>query len=475
MPIEVFDGSEAREGALQGVVSTLSSEMSGQITNPDTIEGSLSRAIDSLDTSFSGQYTAPTGGSFDWTHGLGDLRVLASDVMGPRWGIGAAGTTIIDSSAELAAYETFRTFFSTIGDYVTYKIDPPADYTHDLFLDCRFFPSAALYGIHIGRWRHVILLAPHVSLLNQDLAWLQAYNPAATRGNGLFEAANKQYAGGPVYPFQPGLNLHQVDDPTGPNVYYNNPGSYTSLFDSERGPHKGWNIHPRMPGACMLRLEHSGYCFIEGARLNANGMQGDGIIMADNGLAATTNNANRRIYFVNGRIENYDGQSRHLNYGDGIHGDSLHSQGGNENSSYWENVVIRSGQEGNVHTGTIGPNFMQHHFSRNYQYELLPAATNFRNLNDYAPPGEKSPGAVISYKVIASTQFGERDVGGRYYVENLWCANKTSNVLKFTDTTYTTSHPLVNAGFSPINFAPANRVGVNYGNSSPSNDYYNSL
>ena len=471
MPIVVRDGSESINGQLGATLSPVTAAFAGTVTGGTAIQGQLNRALGPIVPSLSGAVTAPAGGSFDWTHGLGALQLDAAAVMGPRWGVGASSTKYIDSLADLTPYEEFRTFFSTLGDYVTYNVTPPTDYNCDLFIDFRSVSLPLMYPLHIGKWRHVIILGVELSLIIQSTAFLLQYEPTSTRGNELFTCANKDYAGPLRTNWTPGKNLSQVNDQTFAQIYYNNPGAYPAAFDSDRLPYKGWNIHPRMAGACVIRLSQAGYCWIEGCRLNANGQQGDGIIVAlDSGLTGAQANANRRNYIQNTRIENYDGQSTHKNFGDGIHGDSLHSQGGAENSEYYENIWVISGQEGNVHTSWPSGTSLQYHFARNYQYILLPAATNWRNLNDYAPPGEKSNGAAISNPFASSAQ-----ENSRWNVYNMWVSGKSSNIYKLSDKAIGFEHPQINSGISPKIFAPTNHTGVNYNTSSPHNSFFNGL
>jgi hypothetical protein len=248
------------------------------------------------------------------------------------------------------------------------------------------------------------------------------------------------------------------------NPYYNNP-SATAAFDAQRAPNYGWNTHPRIPRGIVVRMEHSHTGWIEGCYINAQDMQGDVCVFSTNGESGAANNQFRRLYIQNSRIVNWEGGSTHKNYGDQVHGDSVQNQGdtGYPHSIWFENCWFESGQEGQVDTGGGGFK-LKHLFVRNCQYTLKPPATNWINLNDYSPPGEKSGGPPFSSKGASVATEGQFSAGGTWEIDNVWISNKDFALTIGPSLTKITpaNNSEVHSGVSPINFAPIAQIGVNY-------------
>lgn len=457
MPIRVFDGAESFEGAIASQFSTMTAALQGEGSIPPSVDGQIERAFDSFTSSLSGTFTAP-GGSFDWTHGLGPLRLSPPTLTSP---------TVVNTVALLQAGRTFRSGFSIIGDGLVNRFGNfSGNPSGDLLIDMRGVNHAEPYPIEIGRYVNVKIIGLHMDMVEQSTAHLASMGFPGSLGNEKWNLRNRNTET-QIADFNRGRDLHEVDDSA--NVYFGNPGGYTSAFDSNRAPNKGWNIHPRMGGiAGAIQSQHSGILWIEGCYINANGLQGDIVIISNNTSGSTQtpelNATTCRMMSQNCRFENWEGQAYHKNYGDGIHGDSWQVQGGGRRHSFWfENSVWHSGQEGQVVTGNAGSNPpLSHMFNRNMQYVNLPKATNEINLNHYAQPGESSGGPVCGNRDATVAQEGAFP-GGGWEIENIWTENKNSNIVSLNGERLAVGeHAEINAGLSPIDFAPIAELGSNY-------------
>ena len=125
---------------------------------------------------------------------------------------------------------------------------------------------------------------------------------------------------------QPGCEIgeaHQVKDPSQPN------------------------IHPRLVGNKVLRLQQSGTTFVEGVDIDLDGMEGDCIVLRNpNDMGVEAALEEREVVIVNTRCTGIEGLDK-SSIGDGVHGDFLQNQGEDDiGTLIVENVSILTSSNG---------------------------------------------------------------------------------------------------------------------------------
>ena len=107
------------------------------------------------------------------------------------------------------------------------------------------------------------------------------------------------------------------------------------------------NIHPRLPGGKVFRLEQSGTTFIEGVDIDLKGQEADCFVLrnpSDMSIAEALED--RHIFFVNTRCTGIEGLDDSP-IGDGLHGDFFQNQGTDSFGSFnIENVSFRTSSNG---------------------------------------------------------------------------------------------------------------------------------
>ncbi len=177
---------------------------------------------------------------------------------------------------------------------------------------------------------------------------------------------------------------------------------------------RGENYNPRLPGNIAIRLEQSDTTFVEGVKIEMNGMEADCFVMRHNQSPGSRSSANKdlakelqdksKFHVVNTRCAGYDGyDSDEYKTGkpEGIHGDLFQNQGYGEvpGELFFENVTALGTSNGIVAHAWLGLK-VKDFMLRNVEYGHDP-----RYINDASP---KTLGLTYS----ASPE--------RYNFENVW-------------------------------------------------------
>ncbi len=220
---------------------------------------------------------------------------------------------------------------------------------------------------------------------------------------------------------QPGNGAYQLpNNPTG--VYsLGATVSGSPAPNSAARPGPGWNHEPRLPGSGMLiRFQHYGAAWLEGALLNMNGHQGDCVVThAPSDMTLKERVEQRRVTIQNSHFREWEGQGDSPEFGDGVHGDVFQQQGGTYHGLWVENLSVYSGQEGITVLGdpkfSGDDTFSRKLWIRNYQY------SHFTKW-DLGKPGQ-GRGGPVGFKISSSavkTSDPLTKLDRFYYFENIW-------------------------------------------------------
>lgn len=107
------------------------------------------------------------------------------------------------------------------------------------------------------------------------------------------------------------------------------------------------NIHPRLPGGKLFRLEQSGTTFVEGVDIDLKGLEADCFVLRNpSSMSISQALTDRHMIFVNTRCTGIEGLDDSP-VGDGIHGDFFQNQGKDSFGSFIiENVSFRTSSNG---------------------------------------------------------------------------------------------------------------------------------
>ncbi len=107
------------------------------------------------------------------------------------------------------------------------------------------------------------------------------------------------------------------------------------------------NIHPRLPGGKVFRLEQSGTTFIEGVDIDLKGQEADCFVMRNpSSMTVAKALTDRHFTIVNTRCTGIEGLDESP-IGDGIHGDFWQNQGKDNLASFQvENISFRTSSNG---------------------------------------------------------------------------------------------------------------------------------
>ncbi len=239
------------------------------------------------------------------------------------------------------------------------------------------------------------------------------------------------------------------------------------------------NIHPRLPGGKLFRLQQVNKTFVEGVDIDLQGMEADCFAVRNAGNTKGRENSanamkNRHFSFLNTRcvgIEGLDDSSWIIDelqgsarsepsnlksgyIGDGIHGDFFQNQGDSVGSFTAENVTVRSSSNGIVLHSWFGSASRPTVNLKNFDY-----AADLRYYGD--DKYEKSQGLPLS--------------GGKssnFSVKNVYLDEPRGlNYLRLSDGTrigaksssYITAVPGIHEGLPLVGqFAPDNKTGLEY-------------
>lgn len=113
--------------------------------------------------------------------------------------------------------------------------------------------------------------------------------------------------------------------------------------------HPNANIHPRVPGGIVLRLEQAKTSFVEGLNIDVKGHEADCIVARNpDSMSSQQAQKQRDVVIQNTWCAGVEGMGN-TRIGDGVHGDLFQNQGRDiMRRLVFENVSMRSSQEGIV-------------------------------------------------------------------------------------------------------------------------------
>ena len=241
--------------------------------------------------------------------------------------------------------------------------------------------------------------------------------------------------------------------------------------------HPNLNIHPRSPAGGMIFMAQWGTSWIEGIHGKANGIECDCIVSRNGfgGQTAAQALQTRDFYVINSRFEGWENQgaTSNPNIGDGIHGDLFQNQGTTDplRNLVFENVVGLTSGEGIVNTSFPPTDQVS---LRNLYYDFDPTYIADDYLDGIQQGVMLASNSLnvpqvdnVCYRNGAGGPLAIQDTSGvnpagTYYVDPADANGNNLLALNGLQRIPGSSTSGIAPPVPSCDFAPANRVGVNY-------------